>query len=77
MFDNLHCSGYNVVILGINEIKNLPNPRKLSTSLVDDVNLPDKTKTIAMAYWGTFISHDLSKTAITYMRKIKNITISD
>ncbi|KAL5236551.1 hypothetical protein ACI65C_003961 [Semiaphis heraclei] len=46
-----------------------PNARKLSVALVDDKNLPDDFKTMAMAYWTIFIGHDLSHTAISGMMK--------
>lgn len=42
-----------------------PNPRKLSTSLVRDINSADTDKTMAIAIWTIFIGHDLSHTAIS------------
>jgi len=57
---------------GIREIsEKLPNPRKLSTSLVNDEQSPDDEKSIAMAYWTIFVGHDISRTAIYKSGKIK------
>ncbi|XP_025192716.1 uncharacterized protein LOC112592779, partial [Melanaphis sacchari] len=53
---------------GIKEISELlPNPRKLSIGLVNDEQSPDNIKSMAMAYWGIFIGHDLSRTAVHSM----------
>lgn len=55
----------------------LPNPRLLSSNLVDDKNWTDDTKTMMMAYWTIFIGHDLSHTAVSTIGKHNkhNITI--
>lgn len=66
---------------GIYEMPNicedmLPNPRSLSTNLVNDENSTDPTKTMMMAYWTIFIGHDLSHTAVsTTGIHIKHINI--
>lgn len=56
--------------IGLSSIRQLPNPRELSTGLVKDENSPDSVKTIAMAFWTMFIGHDLSHTAVSSMRRI-------
>lgn len=58
-----------IICAGLGSIRELPNSRELSSSLVNDENSPDSTKTIAMAFWTIFIGHDLSHTAVSSMRK--------
>ncbi|XP_060845760.1 peroxidase-like [Rhopalosiphum padi] len=53
---------------GIKDIsEELPNPRKISMGLVGHEQSPDDIKSMAMAYWGIFIGHDLSRTAVSSM----------
>lgn len=64
---------YKNVDAGLSSIRELPNSRELSTSLVNDENSIDSVKTIAMAFWTIFIGHDLSHTAVSSMCKIKKL----
>ncbi|KAF0757790.1 peroxidase-like [Aphis craccivora] len=53
---------------GIQEVsERLPNARKVSVGLVCDEESFDNKKTMAMAIWGIFIGHDLSRTAASTM----------
>lgn len=55
--------------IGLSTFDDNPNARKLSTNLVNNAQAPDRVKTFAMAYWAIFISHDLSHTVVSSMRK--------
>lgn len=60
---------------GLSSIRERPNPRELSTGLVNDENSPDSVKTIAMAFWTVFIGHDLSHTAVSSMRRTNTLLV--
>uniref|UniRef100_A0A1B6E785 Heme peroxidase 2 n=2 Tax=Clastoptera arizonana TaxID=38151 RepID=A0A1B6E785_9HEMI len=52
---------------GSNIGQELTSPRLISTSLSRSGDVPDMSKTLAVALWGQFVSHDMAHTAVNRM----------
>ena len=61
---NYHVSGVEEMRRSVTG-RYLPGARHVSFRLFPDADLPDVTKNMVLVYWGQFVDHDLTLTAIT------------